>query len=318
MNTIERPNRAVLSDALDIFRDVMRPFIINALKRVRGRSVEDAIYDALSSYQANEFRHRLQVNGGNVEAAIDIGYFPNLVRRNWKREVFGDQFIADMTVQDKLRIIVQARNHVSHPETDDLDIEYTRVSLYHIAEVLSKINASEAKGKVEKLRDKYFEPAQPKLPEIVSKPNDWNRTVSRNTERAVSNDLSETQLLQKKFWEEFVEHLRVHESSLSPPSPKPQSWMTFRIGRSNFHIAASLSIQRRDISIWLRMKKKNAIAHFYLLKEQQEKIEKEFGEPLEWNELPDTESSRISYVKRTPIRQTNSIGRINTNGLLQN
>lgn len=297
MNTIERPNRAVLSDALDIFRDVMRPFIINALKRVRGKSVEDAIYDALSSYQANEFRHRLQVNGGNVEAAIDIGYFPNLVRRNWKREVFGDQFLADMSVQDKLRIIVQARNHVSHPETDDLDPEYTRGSLYHIAEVLGKINASEAKGKVEKLRDKHFEPAPPKLLEIVSKPNDWNRTVSRNTERAVSSDLSETQLLQKKFWEEFVEYLGVHESSLSPPSPKPQSYMTFGIGRSNFHIAASLSIRGRDIRIWLRMKKKDATAHFYLLKEQQEKIEKEFGEPLEWDELPDTESSKISLCK---------------------
>ena len=133
--------------------------------------------------------------------------------------------------------------------------------------------------------------------EIVSSPNDWSRTVNRDTQRAVRDDLSETQLMQKKFWEEFVEHLRVHESSLSPPRPNPQSWMTFRIGRSNFHIAASLSIQRRDISIWLRMKKKDATAHFYLLKEQQEKIEKEFGEPLEWNELPNTESSRISLRK---------------------
>ena len=187
MNTIERPNRAVLSDALDIFRDVIRPFIINALKRVRGRSVEDAIYDALSSYQVNEFRHRLQVNGGNVEAAIDIGYFPNLVRRNWKREVFGDQFTADMTVQDKLRIIAQARNHVSHPETDDLDPEYTRVSLYHIAEVLGKINASEAKDKVERLRDKHFEPAQPKL--LPLDPSVDTETKSKSKTRVAAGNL---------------------------------------------------------------------------------------------------------------------------------
>ncbi|MDE0396278.1 MAG: DUF4268 domain-containing protein [Candidatus Poribacteria bacterium] len=133
--------------------------------------------------------------------------------------------------------------------------------------------------------------------EIISKPNDWNRTVSRKTQRAVRNDLSEDRLLQEKFWEEFIEYLRVHESSLSPPSPKPQSYMTFRIGRSNFHIAASLSIRGRDIRIWLRMKKKDATAHFYLLKEQQEKIEKEFGEPLDWDELPDTESSKISLCK---------------------
>lgn len=199
MNTIERPNRAVLSDALDIFRDVMRPFIINALKRVRGRSVEDAIYDALSSYQVNEFQHRLEVNGGNVEAAIDIGYFPNLVRRNWKREVFGDQFTSDMTVQDKLRIIVQARNHVSHPETDDLDPEYTRVSLYHIAEVLGKINASEAKGKVEKLRDTHFEPAQPKLLQLdssVETESDDTETKSKSKTRVAAGDL--------KPWREVI------------------------------------------------------------------------------------------------------------------
>ena len=194
MNTIERPNRSVLSDALDIFRDVMRPFIINALKRVQGRSVEDAIYDALSSYQVNEFRHRLQMNGGNVEAAIDIGYFPNLVRRNWKREVFGDQFTADMTVQDKLRIIAQARNHVSHPETDDLDPEYTRVSLYHIAEVLGKINASGAKGKVEKLRDKHFEPAQPKLLPLDSSVD--TETKSKSKPRVVPSNL--------KPWREVI------------------------------------------------------------------------------------------------------------------
>lgn len=158
MNMIERPNRNVLSDALDTFRDAMRPFIINALKRVKGKNVEDAIYDALSAYQADEFQRRLQVNGDKVEAAIDIGDFPNLVRRNWKREVFGERFTTDMTVQDKLRIIAQARNHVSHPDTSDLDPEYTRVALYHIVEVLGKINAPGAKGKVEKLRDEHFDP----------------------------------------------------------------------------------------------------------------------------------------------------------------
>ena len=133
--------------------------------------------------------------------------------------------------------------------------------------------------------------------EIVSKPNDWNRTVSRDTERAVTGDLSETQLLQKKFWEEFVEHLRVHESSLSLPRPKPQAWMNFGIGKGGFNLAAWLGIQNKDISVRLQVRGPDATAHFYLLKEQQEKIEKEFGEPLEWDELPKHESSKISLRK---------------------
>ena len=162
MNMIERPNRAVLIEALDIFRDAMRPFIIKALKRVKGKNVEDAIDDALSPHQADEFQRRLQRHGANIEAAIDIGDFPNLIRRNWKSEVFGDRFTADMTVQDKLRLITQARHHVSHPDTADLESEYTRVAIYHIAEVLGKINAPEAKGSVEALRDRHFQPPQPK------------------------------------------------------------------------------------------------------------------------------------------------------------
>ncbi len=133
--------------------------------------------------------------------------------------------------------------------------------------------------------------------EIVSKPNNWNRTVSHVTERAVSKDLSETKLQQEKFWMEFVEHLRVHESSLSPHSPRPRSWMPFSVGKGKFNIVAWLGIQKRNISIRLQMWGPDATAHFYLLKEQQEAFHKEFGEPLEWNELPEYKRSRISLYK---------------------
>ena len=134
--------------------------------------------------------------------------------------------------------------------------------------------------------------------EIVSKPNDWNRGVSRNTEVAVSQNLSETQLLWKKFWEKFVEYLRGHESSLSPPKPRPHAWMAFSIGISNFTCTAWLGLQNQDISVRLQMGAPDATAYFYLLKEQQEEIEKEFGESLEWMEMPGRERSRISLHKK--------------------
>ena len=149
---IKRPNRDVLTDALDEYRDAMRPFIVRAMRRIKGKSVEDAIYDTLSTKQANDFERRLQNNGGNIESAIDIGDFPNLISRNW-REVFNQQFYGDVSVQSPLYIITQARNKVSHPDTGDLEIEYTRVVLYHIVDVLGKINAPESKARVEKFRD---------------------------------------------------------------------------------------------------------------------------------------------------------------------
>ncbi len=155
MNVIERPNRDALNKALDIYRDAMRPFIVRSLKKVRGKTVEDVIADSLRK-KANEFHSFLQTNGGSVEAAIDIGDFPSLISRNWRQEVLGPQFTNDMTSQDKLRIIAQARNYAAHPGTVDLDSEYTRVRLSLISEVLEKINAPEQKIAVEDIRDRLF------------------------------------------------------------------------------------------------------------------------------------------------------------------
>ena len=69
---VKRPNRAVLNDALDEYRDAMRPFIVRAMKRVKGKTIEDAIYDSLSPGQAAQFERRLLNNGYNVEGAIDM------------------------------------------------------------------------------------------------------------------------------------------------------------------------------------------------------------------------------------------------------
>ena len=160
MNVIERPNRDTLNKALDIYRDAMRAFIIRSLKKVKGKTLEDVIADSLPARKVNDFQVLVQTNGGSIEASIDIGDFPSLISRNWKQEVLGPQFTADMTSQDKLRIIAQARNYAAHPGTVDLDPEYTRVRLSLISEVLEKINAPEEKIAVEDIRDQLFQPQQ--------------------------------------------------------------------------------------------------------------------------------------------------------------
>ena len=163
---IKRPNRDVLISALDVYRDAMRPFIVRAMKRIKGKGIEDAIYDTLSSKQADEFELCLENNGNNIEGAIDIGDFPNIISRNWG-QVFSQQFRGDMNVQSLLYLITQARNKTSHPSTEDLDTEYTRVVLYHVVDVLGKINAPEAKASVEKGRDTLFKvvSSKPLIPE---------------------------------------------------------------------------------------------------------------------------------------------------------
>ena len=138
--------------------------------------------------------------------------------------------------------------------------------------------------------------------EIVSKPNDWNRTVSRDTERAVINDLSETQLLQEKFWTEFGKYLiskypNEEDMPIRKPKPQPVSRMVFGLGKAEFKLYAILAKRDRQIRIQLTLLENNAKAHFHLLRKDQEKIENEVGESLEWLELPGREESQVCLLK---------------------
>ena len=133
--------------------------------------------------------------------------------------------------------------------------------------------------------------------DVVSKPNDWNRTVGRDTERVMREDLSETQQRQMRYWTGLREYMVDKGSSVNCPAPTKRSYLRFSIGRGGFFMHAWLSSSNKEIRVWLYMEGDNAKAHFHLLKEQQEEIHNEFGETLEWNELPDNERSRICLNK---------------------
>lgn len=155
---VKRPNQTVLWEALDEFRDAMRLFIVRGMRRIRGKPIEKVIYDSLAPNRANQFQTNLRNNDSTLRSAIDIGDSPDIIGRNYQgvfsSQFRGEPFRGDMSVvQSVLHIIRHARNQVSHPPLDkDLDTEYTRVVLYHIIEVLDKINA-EAKASVERRRD---------------------------------------------------------------------------------------------------------------------------------------------------------------------
>ena len=158
MQTANRPNRDALMRAIDIYRDAMRPFIVRQLRRVRGANVEELVERGLGNRQADEFNRRLAENN-DIEAAIDLNYFPKVVRDNW-RGAFSQHFRDDLTVQSTLWLIKTARDQIAHPGTQDIEGEYTRVHLYHIADLLRRINAPEEKQAVEGIRDNLFASAE--------------------------------------------------------------------------------------------------------------------------------------------------------------
>ena len=133
--------------------------------------------------------------------------------------------------------------------------------------------------------------------EVVSSPNDWSRGVNQNTQRAANKQLSETQESQLRFWTGLGEYMADNGSSLNYPTSIAGRYILFSIGRINFSLMTWLAHTRNEIGIWLYVKGDNAEAHFRLLKEQQEEIHDEFGEMLEWIELPGSNTKRICLAK---------------------
>ena len=131
--------------------------------------------------------------------------------------------------------------------------------------------------------------------EIVSKPNDWNRTIRRSAGR---KDLTEGQQLCIQFWTGLRDYMSEKDSQLRFPNPRPDSFLAFSMGSSEFSLQPYFRTQKKAIGITLYVRGENATAHYHLLKEQQAEIEKDFGETLEWEETPEDRSNKISLRKK--------------------
>lgn len=135
-------------------------------------------------------------------------------------------------------------------------------------------------------------PAAPKF-NVVSKPNDWSRSVTKAARRINEEPVTETKALQLKYWTELRDYLTRNGSKLRSQKPYPQHWTNFSIGRSGFHLCATINTQLNRIGAELYISHKNAKQSFQHLYRQKEQIETELSLSLEWCELPTKKSSRI-------------------------
>ena len=167
MNSPNRPNQDALYQALNIYCDAMRPFILRNLKTVHSLSPED------------QFQN---------EADIDFGDFPHLFRKSW-HDAFKQRFDPDRDVRSAVGIITEARNNTFHTETEDLTSGYALARLHEIADILGQINVPEQKEKVEAIRDKLLASAastaevKPTLPRRkTSDLTPWRDVIRPNTD----------------------------------------------------------------------------------------------------------------------------------------
>jgi len=135
-------------------------------------------------------------------------------------------------------------------------------------------------------------PAAPKF-NVVSKPNDWARSVSKAAKKLESEALTETKALQLEYWTSFREYLLSENSTIKPQKALPQHWSNFKIGRVGFVLGALLNSRENRIAVELSMNDDNAKAYFGLFSEQRDQIEQELGFSLDWKKLPERKSSRL-------------------------
>lgn len=127
---------------------------------------------------------------------------------------------------------------------------------------------------------------------VASKPNDWIKSTGGQGS-GPSGALTDTKLLQQEYWTALREYMIENNSNVKPTKPLPQHWMNFAIGRVHFQLSALVNTKENRISLALTLTGPDAKPHFYLLSQEREQIEKEFGETLEWLELPERQESRI-------------------------
>lgn len=138
-------------------------------------------------------------------------------------------------------------------------------------------------------------PAAPKF-NVVSKPNEWSRSVGEAARRIEGESLTETKVQQLRFWQALHAEM-AGKSSLKPQKPYPQHWMNFSIGRSGFNLGALLNTREDRIGVELFINHENAKSYFHLLKRDEAQIASELGFAPEWLELPHRAACRIVFFK---------------------
>lgn len=139
-------------------------------------------------------------------------------------------------------------------------------------------------------------PAAPKF-NVISKPNNWSRSVAQAARAIDDSELSETRIAQREYWEQLHRELDRQNGPVSGNrKAQPQSWMSYRVGRAGFGVNAAMRRPRRQIQAELYISHEHAKEFFYLLREQRADIEQELGYALDWEELPEGRDTRVSIV----------------------
>ena len=130
---------------------------------------------------------------------------------------------------------------------------------------------------------------------IVCQPDNWSQSISREAKRIEQGEVSETKLKQYKFWTELGKELQSADTPLKLQKARPQHWTNLAVGKTGVRLAATFNTQEERVSAQLYIVRDKSM--FKALENDKEAIEKELGEKLSWQLLPEKAASRIALYR---------------------
>jgi hypothetical protein len=134
---------------------------------------------------------------------------------------------------------------------------------------------------------------------VVAKPNNWAKSVGAVSRQSTTGELASRHRTRLAYWASFGEYLRKHDTTFVIRRPNKDHWFEFPIGRSGVVISATISATRfRRIGVELYLHRDAMKTGFRQLAADKAAIESEFGEALDWQELPTKKASRIAVFRQ--------------------
>ena len=101
-------------------------------------------------------------------------------------------------------------------------------------------------------------------------------------ERSPIDYLTERQLQNKKYWKNIRSHLNWIDDNIMCPEPNKSNFQNLRIKGTGCTLRARQTVRHKEISAAFVISSKKSTGYFYSLRIEQEEVETEFGDKLEW------------------------------------
>jgi hypothetical protein len=148
---------------------------------------------------------------------------------------------------------------------------------------------------VEAIRGMVEPPVQPVVE--LPKTDGTSTAVSTEPEGTRPEEECERHRLRREFWAQLIERLQAKGLELgSHRKPWAQHYLSFYLGRAGLNFEYIVRGTNTYVGLYIDHDSEDAnLAILRALRAQQDLIERDFGEPLVWQELPGKRACRIRY-----------------------